>query len=74
MVQVWAGRERPTAERLVAALQEAGFGVRMFAESSGGETLYKVRVGGYASEALARQAVDDLQARGYRGAWVTSAP
>jgi hypothetical protein len=46
----------------------------MFSESSGGDTLYKVRVGGYPTEEAARRAVDDLQARGYRGAWVTSAP
>jgi len=74
LVQVWAGRDRPTGERLVSALQEAGFGVRMFAESSGGETLYKVRVGGYETETRARAAVDDLKTRGYRGAWVTATP
>jgi cell division septation protein DedD len=74
LVQVWAGRDRPTGERLVSALEEAGFGVRMFSETSGGDTLYKVRVGGYATDALARQAVDDLQARGYRGAWVLAPP
>jgi len=74
LVQVWAGRDRPTGERLVAALQEAGFGVRMYAESSGGDTLYKVRVGGYETEDRARQAVEDLKARGYRGAWISATP
>ena len=74
LVQVWAGRDRPTGERLVAALQAAGYGVRMYAESSAGDTLFKVRVGGYESEAKAREAVEDLKTRGYRGAWVSSAP
>ena len=74
LVQVWAGRDRPTGERLVAALQSAGYGVRMYAESSAGDTLFKVRVGGYESEAKAREAVEDLKTRGYRGAWVSSTP
>jgi len=74
LVQVWAGRDRPTGERLVSALRSAGYGVRMYAESSAGDTLYKVRVGGYETEARARKAVEDLQARGYRGAWVTASP
>jgi cell division protein FtsN len=72
LVQVWAGRDRPTGERLVGSLQAAGYGVRMYAESSGGDTLYKVRVGGYDTEAKARDAVEDLKTRGYRGAWVSS--
>lgn len=74
LVQVWAGRDRPTGERLVAGLQAAGYGVRMYAETSGGDTLYKVRIGGYETEARAREAMEELKARGYRGAWIPPTP
>jgi len=70
-VQVFAGRDRRAAEGLVARLQGAGYGVRLFSERSDGESLFKVRVGGYGTEAEARAASGRLVEQGYGGAWVT---
>lgn len=70
-VQVWAGRDRQAAELLVDKLQKDGFEVRIFSDRVEGDTLFKVRVGGYPSEADARQMSGQLEQKGYRGAWVT---
>jgi len=69
-VQVFAGRDRAGAEDLVAALERAGFPVRLATEREGRDSLYRVRVGGYASEAQAQEGVARLRAAGYRGAFV----
>lgn len=73
LVQVFAGRDRESAERLVAELQAADYRVRVDSEKDGAGTLFKVRVGGYASDTEARQAVEVLRRKGFTGAWVTRA-
>jgi hypothetical protein len=70
-VQVFAGRDRSAAEAMVGRLQRASYDVRLFTERSGSDALYKVRVGGYATEDEARSEAQDLVKEGYGGAWVT---
>jgi cell division septation protein DedD len=71
-VQVWAGRDREAAELLVDKLQGQGYPVRLFTDRVEGDSLYKVRVGGYSGDAEARRVSGELEGKGYRGAWVTS--
>jgi cell division septation protein DedD len=71
-VQVWAGRDRQAAELLVDKLQGQGYPVRLFTDRVEGDTLYKVRVGGYGDDSEARRVSEELEGKGYRGAWVTS--
>ena len=71
-VQVSALRDERAASELIDALKAQGYGVRLFSEREGSGLLYKVRVGGYASEQGARDAATRLRAAGYAGAWVTT--
>lgn len=71
-VQVWAGRDRRAAEVLIDKLQGDGYSVRLVSDRSSGEILFKVRVGGFATEERARSTASELEGKGYRGAWVTS--
>jgi cell division septation protein DedD len=70
-VQVFAGRDRGSAEGLVDELQKKGYSVRLFSEAEGRGALYKVRVGGYAEIDEAREMAKKLQAAGYAGAFAT---
>jgi len=70
-VQVFAGRDRGAAEGLVERLQQAHYSVKLFTERNGTDALFKVRVGGYASEDEARSDAQQLVKQGYGGAWVT---
>jgi cell division protein FtsN len=71
-VQVWAGRDRDAAELLVDKLQGDGYAVKIVSDRVEGDTLFKVRVGGYKTEAEARRMSGELEGKGYRGAWVTT--
>jgi len=70
-VQVFAGRDRKAAEALFDQLKSAGYPARVFSEREGQGGLFKVRVGGYATEDEARAAAGKLQKEGFAGAWVT---
>jgi septal ring-binding cell division protein DamX len=70
-VQVFAGRDLPAAEGLIAKLKSQGHRARLFREAEGQGALYKVRVGGYATRDEARQASQQLIGEGYSGSWVT---
>ena len=70
-VQVFAGRDRSSAERLVGQLESDGFSVRLFTENPGADPLFKVRVGGYGTKDEAREAATTLQKKGHAGAFVT---
>lgn len=70
-VQVFAGRDRSSAERLVGKLKNDGFSVRLFTENPGADPLFKVRVGGYGTKDEAREAASTLQKKGHAGAFVT---
>jgi len=72
-IQVFAGRDRSSAEDLVGRLQSSGYRVRLFSERDGPGSLYKVRVGGYPSDARAREVSEELKTKGYSGAWVARA-
>lgn len=71
-VQVFAGRDRQSAEALVRELTGKGHPVKLFSEREGRGALYKVRVGGYATREQADGAKDKLIDDGYSGAWVTA--
>jgi len=71
-VQIFAGRDRRSAEDLVRELTEKGHPVQLFSEREGRGALYKVRVGGYATRELAGGVAERLRQDGYSGAWVTS--
>lgn len=72
-VQVFAGRDRRAAESVVTSLTAQGYPVQLDSKREGRESLYKVRVGGYADESGARSAADRLRKNGQSGAWVTRA-
>lgn len=73
-VQVFAGRDRQAATRIVDALQRAGWPVRLQSVEEGSGSLVKVRVGGYPTRAAAEAAAVKLRAQGQPGAWVTDSP
>jgi len=72
-VQVSALRDQAAAAELIDTLKKQGYDVRLFSEREGQGVLYKVRVGGYASEQRARDTAARLRSAGYAGAWVTAA-
>ncbi len=73
-VQVFAGRDRQAAERLVGTLKAAGWPVQLQALPEGAGSLLKVRVGGYPDRTAAEAAATKLRAQGQSGAWVTDTP
>ena len=69
-VQVFAGRDRSSAESLVRKLKTEGYVVKVFSEREGeGTTLFKVRVGGYPTRDRAQSTAALLKDSGYT-AWV----
>jgi hypothetical protein len=70
-VQVFAGRDRDSAERLIARLSQGGYPVRMHTVKERQSSLYKVLVGGYAAREEAVPVVDALKKDGFAGAWIT---
>ena len=72
-VQVFAGRDQAAVAGLVKKLEGEGRRVKLVTDREGQGTLYKVQVGGYASETQARTAAGDLRQQGYAGAWVVHA-
>lgn len=69
-IQVFAGRDREAAEQIAAKLREQGYRVQSLVESEGASELFKVRVGAYPNPDEARRIAQELQERGYPGAWV----
>jgi hypothetical protein len=70
-VQVFAGRDRSSAEELVGRLEGQGLPVHLDSEPDGGGLLYKVRVGGYPTKERAGEVAQGLTRGGF-SAWVTS--
>jgi len=58
-VQVFAGRERRSAERLVQQLSDKGYPVRIDSSRDGSEALFRVQVGGFPT----REEADPVAAR-----------
>lgn len=76
-VQVGGFSSRANADRLSEWCREQGFGVRVVAGKDGDRTLYRVRVGPYASREDARSAVAELALLGRQGFvsdWDNSTP
>jgi cell division septation protein DedD len=71
-VQVVAGRDRASIEKLIEQLKQKGYRARLFSEREGAGSLFKVRVGGYAERREADAAAEKLRQDGYSGAWVTT--
>ncbi len=71
-VQVSALRDQGAAAEVIDTLKAQGYGVRLFSEREGRGMLYKVRVGGYATEQEARVMAGKLRKTGYAGAWVAT--
>jgi len=69
-VQVVAVRDQRAAAEVIQSLEAKGYGVRLFSEREGQGTLYKVRVGGYATREQAGAARDALRQSGHPGAFV----
>ena len=70
-VQVFVGRDRASAEEVVRTLRAQGYPVRTDATQEGGSgSLYKVRVGGFATRESAEAAVDRLHRDGQASTWV----
>jgi len=69
-VQVLALRDQHGAAEVIDSLEAKGYGVRLFPEREGRGTLYKVRVGGYATREEASAARDGLRQAGHPGAFV----
>ena len=70
-VQVFVGRDRGAAEEVVRELRAKGYPVRtdVVAEGASG-SLYKVRVGGYATKDAADAGATRLHADGQSSTWV----
>ena len=69
-VQVFVGRDRQAAEDVVRTLRAQKYPVRIDAVAEGSGSLYKVRVGGYASKEAADAGAGRLHADGHAGTWV----
>ena len=66
-VQVGSFSSRANADRLSEWCREQGYGVKVLAGQDGARTLYRVRVGPYASRVDARSAVAELALLGQSG-------
>lgn len=69
-VQVVAVRDRASAESVVGKLRDLGYGVQLDAEGASGDTIYRVRVGGFTSREDAAPAIAKLKADGFRDPFV----
>jgi cell division protein FtsN len=70
-VQVFAGRDKETADVLIRSLSQKGHSVRLDTRREGSGALYRVQVGGFATREAADSAADRLRREGQAGAWVT---
>jgi len=69
-VQVFVGRDRQAAEDVVRSLRAQSYPVRIDSVSEGTGSLFKVRVGGYATKEAAEAGAEKLHADGHAGTWV----
>jgi cell division septation protein DedD len=69
-VQVFVGRDRQAAEEVVRTLRAQKYSVRIDAVAEGSGSLFKVRVGGYATKEAADAGADRLHGDGHAGTWV----
>ena len=70
-VQVGSFSSRSNADQLSEWCRERGYGVKVLAGQDGGRTLYRVRVGPYASRSDARSAVAELALLGREGVFLS---
>ncbi|MGH7856976.1 MAG: SPOR domain-containing protein, partial [Candidatus Binatia bacterium] len=71
-VQVQALADRSGAERLSRQLRAKGYDTDISAAKVSGQTLYRVRVGSFATENDAREVVAKLRREGYAGAFLAA--
>jgi cell division protein FtsN len=72
LVQVQAFSDRAAAERVAESLRAKGYEPRVSPARRDGKTLYRVRVGTFASETEARAAIERLKAEGFSGAFLAA--
>jgi cell division septation protein DedD len=71
---VFVGRDRTAAEEVVKSLRSKGYPVRAEAAREGASTsLFKVRVGGFATREAAEAAAERLHKDGQASTWVVKA-
>ena len=68
-VQVFAGRDRASAENIAARLGDLGYPVKVHTVREGQTSLFKVGVGGFESREEADVRVAELKERGFESAW-----
>jgi cell division septation protein DedD len=73
-VQVNALADRPAADHLVRELDGKGYKAVISPAKVGARTLYRVRVGRFATEESARKAVAHLREIGYPRSFVAAEP
>jgi cell division protein FtsN len=73
-VQLSSGRDRAAADQLVTQLEAAGFAARVLTVGERGETFFKVRVGGFATDERVRRERDELEMKGFSGGWIIEEP
>lgn len=70
-VQVFVGRDRQAAEDVVRSLRSKGYPVRIDAVAEGASgSLFKVRVGGFATKESADAGAERLRTDGHASTWV----
>lgn len=69
-VQVFASADRNAAEALAAKLRGLGYRTRLLPADPRGESLHRVRVVGFADEAAARRAAEQLERQQGLRTWV----
>ena len=72
LVQVQALADRAGADRITNDLRAKGYAAQISPAKRGAQTLYRVRVGTFATEDAARTAIDRLKREGYPGAFLAA--
>ena len=72
VIQVFSSADRAQAEALLARLEQAGYSAFMDPLENGSRTMFRVRVGPYASRDVAETAADELRKEFRVETWITS--
>lgn len=71
-VQVFAGRDRESAQHVFGTVRSLGHEARLETSREGGTVLFRVRVGGFATREAAEQTAERLRREGVASTWVTT--
>lgn len=73
IVQVFSSHDRSQAQKVLDQLQQGGYRVFLSPKNTGGQTMYRVRLGPYETRAPADAAAGDVTRRYKLETWVTAA-